>query len=188
MVHLGAGTQAGFDEPLRLLSDCHRRIEHFLSILLKVADKQPGGPLNQEYRRALEAAMQYFKNAAPRHQADEEQSLFPRLRDRKDENIRRVLSEIDRLECDHEIAAEFHRRIKTIVEEWLREGLLAPVQRARLSVLLRILEFLYSQHIALEDRKLFPLVAHVLSSADIRAIGREMASRRGLNFERSTRE
>ncbi len=51
MVHLGSEPQAGFDEPLRLLSDCHRRIEHFLGILLKVAREQPGGQLNQEYPR-----------------------------------------------------------------------------------------------------------------------------------------
>ena len=92
VAHWGPETQAGFDEPLRLLSDCHRRTEHFLGILLKVAREQLGGQLNQEYRRALEAAMQYFKNAAPRHRADEEQSLFARLRDRRDENMQPALA------------------------------------------------------------------------------------------------
>jgi hypothetical protein len=36
--------------------------------------------LNEEQRGAFEAALRYFREAAPKHTADEEESLFPRLR------------------------------------------------------------------------------------------------------------
>jgi hypothetical protein len=37
-------------------------------------------PLTEETRAALETALRYFREAAPKHTADEEESRFPRLR------------------------------------------------------------------------------------------------------------
>ena len=36
--------------------------------------------MTEETRVALESALRYFREAAPKHTADEEESLFPRLR------------------------------------------------------------------------------------------------------------
>ena len=36
-VRIGGRPEHGFDEPLGLLSDCHRRIERFLGVLAAVA-------------------------------------------------------------------------------------------------------------------------------------------------------
>ena len=41
-------------------------------------------------------------------------------------------------------------------------------------------ERLYREHIAIEDHDVFPAAARVLSAADVEAVGREMAVRRGL--------
>jgi hypothetical protein len=35
-LQIGARTAHGFHEPLGLLGDCHRRIEHFLRVLVAV--------------------------------------------------------------------------------------------------------------------------------------------------------
>jgi Hemerythrin HHE cation binding domain len=73
-VQIGA-TAHNFSDPTGLLSDCHRRIEMFLRSLQTVAS---GGPkLDEERRRALDLALRYFREAAPKHTADEEESLFP---------------------------------------------------------------------------------------------------------------
>ncbi len=68
----------GFDEPIGLLTDCHRRIEKFLAVLKKVASQAPE-PLDDRYRQGLETALDYFEIAAPKHTEDVELSLFPRL-------------------------------------------------------------------------------------------------------------
>jgi len=76
-VQIGAPAH-NFSDPTGLLSDCHRRIEMFLRVLEGVAlviDR----PLTGESRSALESALRYFREAAPKHTADEEESLFPRL-------------------------------------------------------------------------------------------------------------
>ena len=38
-ISIGARPQSGFDDPLGLLSDCHRRIESFLGVLIRVVDR-----------------------------------------------------------------------------------------------------------------------------------------------------
>ena len=83
-VQIGARRDCGFDDPLGMLQDCHRRIEHFLKVLSTVADRARGRALDTDESSALEAALHYFRVGGVRHTADEEESLFPRLRDRSD--------------------------------------------------------------------------------------------------------
>jgi hypothetical protein len=42
-IHIGRPTEHGFDEPLGLLSDCHRRIERFLGAMLTIVKRSGGG-------------------------------------------------------------------------------------------------------------------------------------------------
>ncbi len=79
-VVIGAKPESGFRDPIGLLTDCHRRVERFLSVLVQVGAQTQGGSLTSEQRTALETALRYFRDAAPKHTADEEESLFPRLR------------------------------------------------------------------------------------------------------------
>ena len=74
-VQIGAKTHT-FSDPTALLSDCHRRIEMFLGTLEKIA-AHIDQPLPDDVRRALESALRYFREAAPKHTADEEESVFP---------------------------------------------------------------------------------------------------------------
>ena len=37
LLKIGGPPEHGFDQPLGLLSDCHRRIEHFLFVLSTIA-------------------------------------------------------------------------------------------------------------------------------------------------------
>src|SRR5204863_20792 len=70
-IRIGQPVDHSFDEPLGLLSDCHRRIEYFLHVLLTLAD-QPSHTLTREQKMQAEEALWYFETAAPRHTADEE--------------------------------------------------------------------------------------------------------------------
>src|SRR5215471_2000084 len=78
-IGIGQPIDHSFDEPLGLLSDCHRRIEYFLGVLLAYAER-PSHSLTPDQKVEVSDALAYFENAAPRHTADEERSLFPRLR------------------------------------------------------------------------------------------------------------
>jgi hemerythrin-like domain-containing protein len=179
-VTIGARPQHGFDEPLGLLSDCHRRIERFLEILLKIVEQAKGGALNDEQRRGAQGALEYFRTAAPRHTADEEQSLFPLLRESTRQDVQSALETVESLEHDHAAADQSHAEIDRIYVRWLDAGSLDAAQTAHLAQVLRDLREMYRKHIAVEDQQVFPLAGKVLNEQQLAKIGKEMADRRGL--------
>src|SRR5437868_9766364 len=107
-ITIGAKPSPDFSNPIELLIDCHRRIERFLAVLIKLAAQAKGGPMTKEQSREWEQALDYFRNAAPRHTADEEESLFPRLRGVHHPEVEHALAEMQELEADHDQAAEWH--------------------------------------------------------------------------------
>jgi hemerythrin-like domain-containing protein len=171
--------QNTFANPVGLLSDCHRRIESFLSTLLAVASHADGA-LDTERRNALETALKYFREAAPMHTADEEESLFPLLRLLGRPDISGVLQQLERLESDHKTAESWLREIEGIGQCWLRQEQICPQEATRLKDLVVSLSELYAAHIAMEEGLVFPMAEAELSESDKRVLGRAMASRRGL--------
>lgn len=179
-IQIGGGPDHSFHQPLGLLSDCHRRIEHFLHVLTTVDREACGGQLGGEYRRALEGALKYFETAAPKHTADEEESLFPRLRASGDPEAERALALMQRLESDHETADGHHTAVNTLVRRWLEHDRLDAGDAAVLREHLAALHALYRAHIAIEDRDVFPAAARALDAGTLEEIGREMAARRSV--------
>jgi len=178
LLKIGRRADHGFDEPLGLLSDCHRRIEHFLSVLTLITEQTGGVALDASERVQLEGALQYFAVAGPRHTADEEESLFPRLEASGNPQAEEALETLRRLERDHLEANDLHAVVDRLVRQWLRDGTL-PLETTRtLDDTLGRLRSLYGQHIAVEDQQLFPAAARILSTDDLHQIGREMAARR----------
>jgi hemerythrin-like domain-containing protein len=179
-VQIGGKAESDFSSPLGLLSDCHRRIESFLNVLNRVAARAGGRPLSGEERDALEKALQYFRNSAPKHTADEENSLFPRLRALDNPIAQSSLASLTALESDHVAAAADHEVIDSLGRLWLENCILPPAEHDRLNLVLNRLSAMYERHITLEDSELFPLAEKVLRTEDLESIGREMAERRGV--------
>jgi hemerythrin-like domain-containing protein len=179
-VTLGSRPEHGFDQPLGLLSDCHRRIERFLTILQTVVEQAQGKPLNDEERSAVEAALDYFKTAARRHTADEEESLFPLLRDSGDPAAQTAFSTMQLLEQEHAAANVAHAEVDSWYRRWMELGPLAAPQTRKLSRTLEQLRAMYRRHIEVEDREIFPLAGKLLTDRQLAQLGKEMAGRRGL--------
>lgn len=176
---LGRSPDHGFDEPLGLLSDCHRRIEHFLGVFERVAREFRNCALSAAAAEAVRTARRYFSHAAPKHTADEEESLFPRMKIAA--HARGASCEaVDRLNSDHQEANGLHARADALFEEWLREGLLSAPQTQELLELLERLRTLYEAHIRVEDHEVFPLAAELLSAEELASVGHEMRNRRGI--------
>lgn len=180
-ITIGAKPAGDFSNPIELLSDCHRRIERFLGVLVMVARQADGGPMNEQQRDEWVRALDYFRNAAPRHTADEEESLFPRLRQIDLPQIREALVKMQQLESDHVQAAEWHDQVERLGRHWLANGELTREETMFIGDALARLSELYETHIALEDQSVFPLAAAVLSASERAGMGIEMAERRGLD-------
>jgi len=196
-IQLGAEPENDFTTPLGLLSDCHRRIEKFLSQLIGLvseAQTTVNEPVRQKAERdagltagqksTLEVALRYFREAAPRHTQDEEESLFPRMRACSDEAVPIALASLNALEADHDQAEAAHAEVEALGQNWLSNGHLSARDLDRLGAILRDLRSLYQRHILVEDTQIFPLAERVLDADAIRAIGEEMALRRGIDLSK----
>jgi iron-sulfur cluster repair protein YtfE (RIC family) len=179
MINIGERPASGFGDPLGLLSDCHRRFERFLNLLITVTEQAHGGALSAEHRDGLEAALRYFQEAAPKHTRDEEDSLFPRLRAVQDPRVRAALERVQALEADHRAAAVDHAEVEHLGRRWLTDGRLAAGDARELAARLHELQALYRHHIAVEDDEVFPLAREILPADTVAQIGDEMARRRG---------
>jgi hemerythrin-like domain-containing protein len=175
-VQIGAQTH-DFSEPTGLLSDCHRRIEMFLGSLQRVSELIDR-PLADGARAALQSALRYFQEAAPKHIADEEESLFPRLRQMNDPEMERAVSTLDALEDDHRRADSLHAEVDALGGQCLEKGYLSPGEADRFRHAISGLDSIYRDHIRVEDELVFPAAKRTLSGPEKSAIAHEMASRR----------
>jgi hemerythrin-like domain-containing protein len=178
-VVIGAKRESTFEDPIGLLGDCHRRVERFLGVLVKIAADARGGALSGEQHGALETALAYFRNAAPKHTADEEESLFPRMRAHATAEMGAVMERIAGLEADHAGAGPAHEEIDRLGRRWLDQGTLEAGEAQRLAEVLDGLSAMYRRHIAVEENEVFPAAAAGLTGEEMRAVGEEMAARRG---------
>jgi hemerythrin-like domain-containing protein len=178
-VQIGAPPDSGFDDPIGMLKDCHRRIEYFLQILCLVVERaQSSGQLRaltNEEATAVESALHYFRVGGKRHNEDEEESLFPRLRA---EWAVCSFEEIAGLEGDHRAANDLHSQVEKLYQSWIADGKLSAEDGQHLLAATRRLKNLYAEHIKIEEEIVFPLAAEVLDPKAIDAIGAEFRARR----------
>jgi hemerythrin-like domain-containing protein len=177
-VQIGEKKLATFDQPLEMLVDCHRRVEHFLDVMLRVEEIYRDRGLDEQGKRALVASKTYFSESAPKHTEDEEGSLFPRMRELlpQDHSIHVAIA---RLHADHQFADTLHRRIDDLLDEWQRnEGPLSPEKGEQLRSDLAMLRAHYADHIRVEEESVFPVAGQFMSRDLLDAMGQEMRQRR----------
>ena len=175
-VQIGAKTH-NFGDPTALLSDCHRRIEMFMGTLIAVAEVIDHPPTEATVR-ALESALRYFAEAALKHTADEEESLFPRLRQIRQAEIQTAFAKLKELEEEHRWAIALHEGIERLGAQYLATGALLGPEVDEFRNAARNLASMYKRHISVEDEWIFPLAGQMLSDVEKLAIAAEMASRR----------
>jgi hemerythrin-like domain-containing protein len=126
----------------------------------------------------FESALRYFREAAPKHTKDEEESLFPRLRQIHNPEIENALSALDALEDDHRRAGALHAEVHVLGVKSLEKGHLPLHEAGRFRQAVDDLASIYGQHIRIEDNVIFPAAKRALSSSQKSSIANEMASRR----------
>jgi thioredoxin-related protein/hemerythrin-like domain-containing protein len=154
---------ANFDDPLAMLSACHRRIERQLATLARLERHLPEHGSDADARAAARAILRYFDTAAPHHHADEEESLFPRLRAAAPGAAEPIVAF---LESDHVVLEERWRNLRPLLAG------IAAGTRANLSPRdVEAIRSAYEAHIAREEGELIPLAAQALDATAIAAIG-----------------
>jgi hemerythrin-like domain-containing protein len=171
-----AAAGAGFDSPLAMLGECHRRVERQCATLRRLVPHLAAQGSDGAAREAAEAVLRYFELAAPHHHADEEEDLFPALLE--------SMAGSDAV-CLREIIASLRAEHREFERRWaaLRPALraIAAGQPARLAAAdVEAFASLYARHIAREEGELLPMAERLLAAEELGRIGEAMQRRRGL--------
>ncbi|MDB4966713.1 MAG: hypothetical protein JWN44_2402 [Myxococcales bacterium] len=138
-----------------MLERCHRRLEETLEALANPT------------RQALDEALMFIDRSLKRHEDDEELSLFPRL-----VRVPQLAPLLDRLTVQH--------RDQAAAIEELRALLDAPALDDRIArEVVGRLRAAYTEHIAVEEKELFPAARAAFDADDLGGMASEMDSRRG---------
>ena len=162
--------------PADHLLACHRRIEERLDILEMAAFQLPNR--REEALRAMGNVFRFFESNGTWHTADEEDSIFPRLRGRLDDAEVQLLNG---LEMEHRQVEVLYADVRDFYTELVTlpigpaEAMIEPLQNS----IMRLHE-LYRNHISKEDANLIPLIRKILDEDQLAIIAEEMKSRRGL--------
>lgn len=160
---------AGFEQPYEMLAACHERVERMLVLLDKLHAHVKAFGADEQAQRAALDVMRYFDIAAPLHHQDEEKHVFPRLRAQGQGAL------ADRLLAEHAQMVPAWAALRTTLAE-IAEGR-RPVMGARSW---NDFAALYRRHLADENEAAYPAAAAATAADDARAMGAEMAARRGL--------
>jgi len=175
-------TPAGFDEPLEMLTGCHRRIERQLETLKRLRAHVEARGIDAEATTAAQSILKYFGEAASNHLDDEEKDLFPMIEGRINDagESLRFRAFRESLEADHRKLESAWARLRKPLE-----GISDGLTRALPADDVHAFAEAYAHHIAAEEKTLKEFMDRWLDDGDRQMLGRAMAARRGVQAPRA---
>lgn len=173
----------GFAQPLMLWMACHQRGQRVALLLQRLfAHLSEHGPSDATRVTSAEIT-RYLNEAAPRHHADEDVDLFPRLRQRMDAYagplpvIGAAADALDRLAHDHAQFEDLWGRVRAALRH-------ADQARPSADHLACVEQFVGSfiHHHQAEDQTIGQAAPLLLQPQDLAEIGAAMAARRGTTW------
>lgn len=169
-MRIGTRPRGESDAVAELLA-CHERIRSFVAMARRIAAAEDAPAA--EIADAATRVYRYFFEAMPRHVADEEQSLAPRLRGRS-LALDHALAE---MHGDHASQAALEARLIARCAELADDPARLGEIREDLGAIAWALEASYAEHLADEESTIFPALAE-LPDEERAAILAEMRARR----------
>lgn len=167
---------AGFEQPFEMLEACHDRVRRSLDLLQRLRVYLRDRGCDAAARQAALDVLRYFDIAAPLHHEDEELHVFPPLLAAHADGP--VVDLVRQLQRDHVRMAASWAEARQPLEQLAQGGLqsFTPAQEAALE------DFagLYADHLRGEDETVYPAARALLGVERQQAMGREMATRRGV--------
>lgn len=154
------------EDPVAFLSAEHARQRALLGHL----DRLARAPAARGARQMAEALLRWLTRELPVHIADEEGSLYPRLRPHDGSGA------IARLSVEHRRDASLAAAVAAGLRRLVAEGEADAAFRETAAAFTR----LHRQHLAFEEAVITPLARAVLTDGARAALAAEMAMRRGL--------
>jgi hemerythrin-like domain-containing protein len=168
------GAAAGFDDPIEMLFECHKRVRNSLDLLQKICAhlKTTGG--NAHTVRAASDVLRYFDIAAPLHHQDEELHVFPPLRE---SHVVAIQTYVARVQAEHVRMDDQWSALRTFLNALTSDTRSVEWSQA-FEEQVRSFRTLYMEHLDIEEQLLFPALAMRVSAEDLEIMGLEMQQRR----------
>ena len=167
---------ASTEAPLEMLSACHGRVAAQCDTLQRLERHLATHGSDTAAREAATAVMRYFDLAAPHHHADEEQNLFPQLREAMAGSDAVCIRDLtDRLCAEHRVL-EGHWQALRAVLHGIAQGQAVRPADGQVDAFVAT----YQTHIEREENELLPMAARLLDDTQLAQIGRAMRERRGI--------
>lgn len=161
------------EDAIALLLGCHQRIRHFTGVALRLAESPQAS--QQERADAALAVLRYYTIALPLHEADENDSVYPRLHKKLPEGALAEANE--NMVSQHQTIDAL---VATLVPQW-QEIVDDPVRQGEFESLLHVTQELqdtWTSHLQMEEEQVVPAMRQYLTSSDLEVIRDEMRARR----------
>jgi len=158
------------EDAISLLLGCHQRIRHFTEVALRLA-QNPEAPVSDR-SEAARSVLRYFQVALPLHEADENESIYPRLRRKLPPGA---------LADANEAMVRQHTEIDAVIAELIPQWqsvAAAAGQPPELLSRTSHLQQLWDVHLSVEEEHVVPALRQHLTADDLNAIRNEMSVRR----------
>lgn len=161
------------EDALGLLLGCHQRIRHFTGTAARLAHAQSAAA--EEIRQAANGVYRYYSISLPLHEADEEDTLRPRLDAVSNLLVKHAL---DAMHDQHLVIDELIERLLPLLQ--LVESNPATLQSAgaEMCSITKTLEEIFEAHLKLEEEIIFPAIRESLTDEVQAAMLAEMQARR----------
>lgn len=174
-------TLPGMDSPIEMLTACHQKVRHFARLSGKLAAHLESVGADSAAQEAARNILRYFDTAGPLHHQDEEDDLFPALREAavalNDLTTGRALcGAIDELQAEHAVLDA----LWVDVRAWLERVVLGNSDPAPAGVEMFAVQ--YPMHAGREEAEIY-IHASLLTEPQLARIGRRMSERRGLKCD-----
>jgi len=162
------------DEPLDALQACHQGIEFELGVLENFAAHLAVRGSDEAARSAARAVVRYFDTVAAAHHRDEDEDLFPLLREAAARDGRdEICATLYELQREHQSMDRLYAQVRAELQA------IAAGESARLdSGLVARFAWIYRRHTSMEGALLLPYARQAIGPAQRAALGERMAARR----------
>lgn len=165
----------GFDRPLELIRQTHRRLEQRCALMQRLIGHLHEKGCDTDARATAGHIVRFFEEEMARHHEDEEQEFYQAVVDAAPAKSRPTVAQLV-ADLRHE-----HDQLQAVWRDVLRPQLIA-IMEGRSKALNREAvdrcETLYVSHVEREEQTLLPIAEKRLPRDRLEQIGRRMAERR----------
>lgn len=179
MISEPTGPLPSFEAPFELMRAAHRRIEQRIGLLHGLAERlaDPDAVVRTEALAVLESVHAFFSTVGIHHTCDEEEGLYPMLRETGDPESVRIL---DELEQEHMRLEPVLVAFDRLCSRMIATEALDAESVAALGRLITTMVDSYRAHLRHEEGVLYPRAEALLTPAQVAELAQGMRDRRGL--------